>query len=150
MAFWPWIWPWIWPWNLGHMKFDIYSTTYQKIGDTLFFVWFLALLKLGYLMLPENNTVPHIDYNVGYNVMLDKYSHVYLCIHVCKLIPGWLWPLSQFLKFYSAIIWQHNNYMVRIYLQKLKLVWVFAYKHYIISNIIIYVWDCIVFLDSQL
>ena len=74
--------------NLVHMKFDRFSTTYKKIGDILFFVLFLALLKAGYLMLPENNTVPHIDYNVGYNVMLQKYSHVYLCINVCMLIPG--------------------------------------------------------------
>ena len=56
------------------MKFDRFSTTCTKIGDILFFVWFLALLKAGYPMLPENNTVPHIDYNVGYNVMLHKYS----------------------------------------------------------------------------
>ena len=66
-----------------HMKFDIYSTTFKKIGDILFFVWFLALLKLGYLMLPENNTVPHIDHNVGYNVMLRQILScilVYTCM----------------------------------------------------------------------
>ena len=34
--------------NLVHMKFDIFSTTYKKIAEILFFVWFLALLKAGY------------------------------------------------------------------------------------------------------
>ena len=52
-----------------YMILNTYSTKYEKTGDALFFVWILALLKVGYLMLPENNTVPHIDYNVGYNVI---------------------------------------------------------------------------------
>ena len=96
--------------NLVPVKFDRFSTTYKKIGDVLFFVWFLASLKAGYLMLPENNTVPYIDYNVGYNVMLHKYF-MYTCVYmyVCSY-PGDC-DLFQFLKInsYHVVVMLPDN-----------------------------------------